>query len=195
MGYTMGLNLLLLLAMVATNILSLYHLSSTLQTPKRPPSQPLVPDDLLRQLHTIRGTINHLTRLHPTTDPSTKPTTTTTPSDLLLQSQLSPIATACHNHPDLLHRYMNYTPFSLCPKTPTSSLSPSFCVAAIHSLAAGAFPKPHKNPPLLSPTTPSFLHCQTKTFSGINTLAKASAALCVPTRNWVSTRLSKLPGS
>ncbi|KAK9086131.1 hypothetical protein Sjap_026542 [Stephania japonica] len=28
---------------------------------------------------------------------------------------ISPIGSACHRHPDLLHRYMNYTPFSLCP--------------------------------------------------------------------------------
>ncbi|XLS81226.1 hypothetical protein HN51_047057 [Arachis hypogaea] len=26
-----------------------------------------------------------------------------------------PIASSCHNHPDLLHKYMSYTPFSLCP--------------------------------------------------------------------------------
>ncbi|KAJ4703792.1 S-adenosyl-L-methionine-dependent methyltransferases superfamily protein [Melia azedarach] len=120
MGFTMGLNLVLLLAMVATNILSLYHLSSTtfLQSPK-PPSHQAVPDHLLHQLQTIRATINHLTRHHPATNAATTTTTsiptTTIPQDLLLYSHLSPIASSCHNHPDLLHRYMNYTPFSLCP--------------------------------------------------------------------------------
>ncbi|XP_020232937.1 uncharacterized protein LOC109813205 [Cajanus cajan] len=112
MGFTfstMALNLLLLMAMVATNILSLYHLSSTLQSPKSPKAPPPVPDQLIRQLHTIRATINHLTRLH---KPDQK---STIPPDLLLYSQLAPIPSACHNHPDLLHTYMTYTPFSLCP--------------------------------------------------------------------------------
>ncbi|XLR49528.1 hypothetical protein HN51_000201 [Arachis hypogaea] len=36
----MTLNLVLLIAIVATNILSLYHLSSTLQSPKSPPLPP-----------------------------------------------------------------------------------------------------------------------------------------------------------
>ncbi|KAK9267784.1 hypothetical protein L1049_010219 [Liquidambar formosana] len=116
MGFTMGLNLLLLMAMVATNILSLYHLSSTIQ-PKQPPSplQQPVPDQLLQQLHTIRATINHLTRLQPTTTTTTTKPKSTIPSDLLLYSHISPIASSCHSHPDLLHRYMNYTPFAICP--------------------------------------------------------------------------------
>ncbi|KAG4999610.1 hypothetical protein JHK87_020682 [Glycine soja] len=59
---TMTLNLVLLMAMVATNILSLYHLSSTLQSPKSPKPPPPVPDQLLHQLHTIRATINHCGR-------------------------------------------------------------------------------------------------------------------------------------
>ncbi|KAF3945658.1 hypothetical protein CMV_027987, partial [Castanea mollissima] len=118
MGFTMGLNLLLLLAIVATNILSLYHLSSTLQTPKKPPTTaPLVPDHLIQQLHTICATINQLTRLQPTTTSTTISTTTksTTPPDLLLHSRLSSIASSCHNHADLLHKYMTYTPYSFCP--------------------------------------------------------------------------------
>nr|QTZ19631.1 S-adenosyl-L-methionine-dependent methyltransferases superfamily isoform 1 [Bixa orellana]QTZ19632.1 S-adenosyl-L-methionine-dependent methyltransferases superfamily isoform 1 [Bixa orellana] len=117
MGFTMGLNLLLLLAMVATNLLSLYHLSSTLQSPKPPtPTQSPVPDHLLHQLRTIRATITHLARHHPSaTSSTTKPSAVSVPQDLLLHSHLSPIASSCHNHPDLLHRYMNYTPFSLCP--------------------------------------------------------------------------------
>nr|XP_043620604.1 probable methyltransferase At1g29790 [Erigeron canadensis] len=126
MGFTMGLNLLLLLAMVATNILSLYHLSTTMISTTKPPSAtaPPVPDHLLRQLQTIRATINHLTRLHP--NPTTTPTTTSTspPSDLLLYTQLSPIASACRHHPDLLHQYMNYTPFTTCPPQSTAAAEP-----------------------------------------------------------------------
>ncbi|XP_004293665.1 PREDICTED: uncharacterized protein LOC101310870 [Fragaria vesca subsp. vesca] len=109
MGFTMGLNLLLLMAMVATNILSLYHLSSTIQSPT--PPNTAVPDHLLRQLQTIRATINHLTRHHP---PPPRAAAASS-ADLLLYSRLSPIASSCHNHPDLLNKYMTYTPFSLCP--------------------------------------------------------------------------------
>ncbi|KAA8519556.1 hypothetical protein F0562_013820 [Nyssa sinensis] len=112
MGFTMGLNLVLLFAMVATNILSLYHLSSTLQS--KPPAPPPVPDHLIHQLRTIRATINHLTHLHPSAA-ATKPTKPTIPSELLLYTRISPIASSCRNHPDLLHQYMNYTPFTLCP--------------------------------------------------------------------------------
>ncbi|PON41729.1 S-adenosyl-L-methionine-dependent methyltransferase superfamily protein [Parasponia andersonii] len=118
MGFTMGLNLLLLVAMVATNILSLYHLSSNIQQQNpKPPTPHHVPDYLVHQLQTIRATINHLTR-HQNNPPDhsvTRPTATSIPSDLLVYSHLSPIASSCHNHPELLHKYMNYTPFSLCP--------------------------------------------------------------------------------
>ncbi|KAH7568623.1 hypothetical protein JRO89_XS06G0024000 [Xanthoceras sorbifolium] len=122
MGFTMGLNLVLLLAMVATNILSLYHLSTTtLIHSSTPPTAtpPPVPDYLIRQLQTIRATISHLTRHHPSTsNPTSSTPTTGIPQDLLLHSRLSPIGSSCHNHPDLLHRYMNYTPFSICPHDP-----------------------------------------------------------------------------
>ncbi|KAK2429854.1 putative methyltransferase [Trifolium repens] len=104
--------------MVATNILSLYHLSTTLQSPK-PPSP--IPDELIRQLHTIRATINHLTRLQ-NTDPNT-PTKSTIPSDLLLYSHLSPIASSCHNHLDLLHN---------CPSD--SDLAESLILRGCHPL-------------------------------------------------------------
>ncbi|KAL1323551.1 hypothetical protein AAHE18_13G024200 [Arachis hypogaea] len=68
---------------------------------------------LLHLLHTIRATINHLTRLQHSIDTTT--TSSTIPPNLLLYSHLNPIASSCHNHPDLLHKYMSYTPFSLCP--------------------------------------------------------------------------------
>ncbi|KAG8385338.1 hypothetical protein BUALT_Bualt03G0032400 [Buddleja alternifolia] len=116
MRFTMGLNLLLLLAMVATNILSLYHLSTTIQS--KPPPSPPVPDHLIHQLTTIRATINHLTSLQPSTPPTNKPPSATTipaPSDLLIYTHISPIASSCKDYPHLLHTYMNYTPFSLCP--------------------------------------------------------------------------------
>jgi hypothetical protein len=55
MGFTMGLNLLLLVAIVATNVLSLNHFSSTLQTSKRPPSPAPIrnPPPLSPPLHYI----------------------------------------------------------------------------------------------------------------------------------------------
>ncbi|KAF3449895.1 hypothetical protein FNV43_RR05974 [Rhamnella rubrinervis] len=133
MGYTMGLNLVLLMAMVATNILSLYHLSSSInQTPKPPPPQP-VPDYLLHQLHTIRATMNHLTRHHPDTSSTSSSGTNkaAVPSDLILYSQLSPIASSCHNHPDLLtkalilrgcHPLPRRRCFTKTSSKPTSSL-------------------------------------------------------------------------
>ncbi|XP_022848565.1 uncharacterized protein LOC111370901 [Olea europaea var. sylvestris] len=129
MGFTMCLNLLLLLAMVATNILSLYHLSSTIQS--TPPGPPPVPDHLIHQLTTIRATINHLTSLQPAT-PSTKKTPSSTPSDLLLYTHIAPIASSCKDHPILLHQYMNYTPFALCPND--SPLAEDLILRGCHPL-------------------------------------------------------------
>lgn len=133
MAVGMGLNLLLLLAMVAANILSFYHLSSirSLTPSSIPSSSPAsssadgVPDHLLRQLHTIRATITHLTRLqhHAAAATSTSSASSIT-SDLLLFAQLGPIASSCSDHPDLLHRYMNYTPFSPCPRDHSSVVEP-----------------------------------------------------------------------
>ncbi|KAF9621085.1 hypothetical protein IFM89_016519 [Coptis chinensis] len=114
MGFGMGLNLLLLLAMVATNILSLYHLTSSLQNKQPQQLQPQIPDHLHNQLQTIRSTITHLTHLRSTPTTSNNPTTSI-PSDLLLYSHFSPIASSCRNHPQLLHTYMNYTPYTICP--------------------------------------------------------------------------------
>ncbi|KAL8228822.1 hypothetical protein R6Q57_013722 [Mikania cordata] len=126
MAFTMGLNLLLLLAMVATNILSLYHLSTTMiSTKPTANTNPPVPDHLLRQLQTIRATINHLTRLQSNPSGQTPPATGAgVPSELLLYTQLAPIASACRNHPDLLHQYMDYTPFTLCPATSSAAGEP-----------------------------------------------------------------------
>lgn len=132
MGFTMGLNMMLLLAMVATNILSLYHLSSTIQS--NPPTPPPVPDHLLRQLQTIRATITHLTTLQspPTSSSLTKKVSADIPSDLLLHAQISPIASSCHDNPVLLHQYMNYTPFALCPHD--SQLAESLVLRGCHPL-------------------------------------------------------------
>ncbi|XP_028754796.1 uncharacterized protein LOC114714234 [Neltuma alba] len=138
-SFSMNLNLLLLVAMVASNIISLYHLSSTIIFPSNPPPQP-VPDHLLRQLHSIRGTINRLTRLQQTSaDTDTVPTTSATtnknhsiPSDLLLYSRLSPIASSCHDYPELLHKYMSYTPFSLCPSD--SDIAEALMLRGCHPL-------------------------------------------------------------
>ncbi|CAH9138000.1 unnamed protein product [Cuscuta epithymum] len=133
MGFTMGLNMVLLLAMVATNILSLYHLSSNIQSKSPAPAVTPVPDHLLRQLQTIRATINHLTSLHPPTPPSSnKKAPPAIPSDLLLYAHMSPIASACKDYPDLLHQYMNYTPFHLCPSD--SSISESLILRGCHPL-------------------------------------------------------------
>ncbi|XP_010538231.1 PREDICTED: uncharacterized protein LOC104812658 [Tarenaya hassleriana] len=157
-GFTMSLNLLLLVAMVATNILSLYHLSSTatfFQSAVNRPSAPPVPDHLLRQLHTIRAAISHLTTHQPD---KPKPSSTDAsasraaapPKDLLLYSQLSPIASACHNHPDLLHQYMTYTPFSLCPSD--SDLVEKLILRGCHPLPRRrCFSRTQRNPSVTNP--------------------------------------------
>lgn len=150
-GFTMSLNLLLLVAMVATNILSLYHLSSTTSffqsTIKSSQSSvPTVPNHLLRQLHTIRAAINHLTNHQP--NPKSTSTVTSRAAvskDLLLYSKLSPIASACHNYPDLLHEYMNYTPYSLCPSD--TDLAEKLILRGCHPLPRRrCFSRTPKNP-------------------------------------------------
>uniref|UniRef100_A0A803MV60 S-adenosyl-L-methionine-dependent methyltransferase n=2 Tax=Chenopodium quinoa TaxID=63459 RepID=A0A803MV60_CHEQI len=141
--------------MVATNILSLYHLSSTTSflRPKPPsPTTTAVPQHLLRQLQTIRATITHLTRLHPdktSASASTNPTKTP-PSDLLIFSNLAPIASSCHDFPDLLHQYMNYTPFSTCPKD--NNLAESLILRGCHPLPRRrCFSRTPSNPRLSNP--------------------------------------------
>lgn len=112
MGQGLSLNLVLLLAMVVTNILSLYRLSSFQLHGPQP--DPPVPDHLLHQLATIRATINHLTLLR-STGSAGKGRSAAVPPDLLLLPRITSVASACRHHPDLLQRYMNYTPFSPCP--------------------------------------------------------------------------------
>ncbi|PIA30089.1 hypothetical protein AQUCO_05700063v1 [Aquilegia coerulea] len=133
MGFGMGLNLLLLLAMVATNILSLYHLSSSLQNKSSSSSlSSPIPDHLHHQLNTIRATINHLTNLRSTTKPTSSKPISSLPSDLLLYSHLSPIASSCRNYPELLHKYMNYKPYSICPLD--NDLAESLILRGCHPL-------------------------------------------------------------
>ncbi|WCJ27319.1 S-adenosyl-L-methionine-dependent methyltransferases superfamily protein [Euphorbia peplus] len=151
MGFTMGLNLVLLVAMVATSILSLYHLSSPILQSPKPPLPLQVPDHLLHQLHTIRAAINHLTRHHPSdSSPHSSPSI---PSDLLLYSQINPIASSCHNHPDLLHKYMSYTPYSLCPLD--NDLAESLIIRGCHPLPRRrCFSKTPSKPPSSLPRNP-----------------------------------------
>lgn len=143
MGIGLGVNLLLLVAMAATNILSLYHLSS-LRNPPPPSSSPddshPVPDHLLHQLHTLRSTISHITRIH--SSASSLPPLP--PPELLLYSRISPIASACSDHPDLLHPFMTYTPFSPCPIHSLSLAEPL--------LLRGCHPLPRRR--CFSPTPP-----------------------------------------
>ncbi|KAF8089101.1 hypothetical protein N665_0518s0027 [Sinapis alba] len=172
-GFTMSLNLLLLVAMVATNILSLYHLSSTTSFFQSSPSSvPTVPDHLLRQLHTIRSAINHLTTHPPdkSTSVSSTVSSSSPPKDLLLHSKLSPIASACHNYPDLLHEYMNYTPFSLCPSDETN--------LAEKLILRGCHPLPRRRCFTLTPRNPTdskpeshviWSHYSCKTFDCLTT--------------------------
>ncbi|KAL9236890.1 hypothetical protein vseg_011504 [Gypsophila vaccaria] len=136
MSLKMGLKLVLLIAMVATNLLSLYHLSyvTNFFKPKKPAS-PDVPNHLLHQLHALRASITRLTRLHapprdggPVHAPpragmaphapeggGTRPHAPAVPGELVAVSRVSAIPTACKDDPERFHRYMNYTRFGLCP--------------------------------------------------------------------------------
>ncbi|KAE8671817.1 60S ribosomal protein L18a-1-like [Hibiscus syriacus] len=140
--------------MVATNNLSLYHLSSTVQSPKPPPPPPTpVPDNLIRQLNTIRAAINNLTRHNPSSAASTAKPSSVVPQDLTLHSQIGPIASSCHNQPDLLHRYMNYTPFSICPFDP--NLQETLILNGCHPLPRRrCFSKTPSKQPSSLPLTP-----------------------------------------
>ncbi|OAY66591.1 hypothetical protein ACMD2_11771 [Ananas comosus] len=155
MGVGMGLNLLLLLAMVAANILSLYHLSSTRMSSSsssslllsRPPPAD-VPEHLLRQLYTIRATITHLRSLSLASTTTSAASAASAPPELLLYSRVGgPIGSACSDQPDLLRRYMNYTPFSACPDDLLSVAEPL--------LLRGCQPLPRRR--CFSPTVPRAL--------------------------------------
>ncbi|KAL6567319.1 putative methyltransferase At1g29790 [Orobanche gracilis] len=174
MGFTMGLNLVLLLAMVATNIFSLYHLSSTIQS--KTPAPPPVPDHLIHQLSTIRATINHLTSLQPASTARKPPSSSAAnaPSDLLIYTHIAPIASSCKDNPLLLNQYMNYTPFSICPNDATlvenlilrgcHPLPRRRCFSRTPSSAAASLPTDPFSP--LPEKTPFLLaHYSCKTFS------------------------------
>ncbi|KAK6124109.1 hypothetical protein DH2020_042135 [Rehmannia glutinosa] len=92
-----------------------FSLSTISPPPSNPNPRPTpVPDHLIHQLSTIRATINHLTSLQPTKKPPSA-AAAAAPSDLLVYTHIAPIASSCKDNPILLHQYMNYTPFSLCP--------------------------------------------------------------------------------
>ncbi|KAG0496829.1 hypothetical protein HPP92_001520 [Vanilla planifolia] len=152
MGVGMGLNLLLLVAMVAANILSLYHLSSLRQPSPTATSAHPVPDHLLRQLHTIRATISHLTRLRSATSSSSS--LAPPPPELILFSHIAPIASACSDHPELLRLYMNYTPFSPCPRD-TLSVAEPLMLRGCHPLPRRRCFSPTPPKPLISSSLPS----------------------------------------
>uniref|UniRef100_A0A0E0MB78 Methyltransferase type 11 domain-containing protein n=1 Tax=Oryza punctata TaxID=4537 RepID=A0A0E0MB78_ORYPU len=148
-----SLNIAFLLSMVATNLLSLYHLSTRAST--APPLLTLPPhqrqdEQLLRQLTAIRATVSHLNHLRSSTPPPPPP-----PPELLLYSRLAPLASACSAHPDLLHRFMSYTPFSPCPDDALSLAEPL--------LLRGCHPLPRRR--CFSPTTTRNNNLPTDPFS------------------------------
>ncbi|KAG8092683.1 hypothetical protein GUJ93_ZPchr0012g21401 [Zizania palustris] len=137
----LSLNVAFLLSMVATNLLSLYHLSSRASTApplllQRQPQD----DQLLRQLTAIRATVSHLNHLHSSSPPPPPP-----PPELILYSRLAPLASACSAHPDLLHRFMSYTPFASCPDDALSLAEPL--------LLRGCHPLPRRR--CFAPTPPA----------------------------------------
>ncbi|KAK9170089.1 hypothetical protein Syun_002229 [Stephania yunnanensis] len=77
--------------------------------------------------------------------------TTTAPSDLLLYSHISPIGSAFHQHPDLLHRYMNYTPTLSALRPTPRRIPPPPRLPPTPSRAAFFSPSPP--PPSSAPTT------------------------------------------
>ncbi|KAF8413611.1 hypothetical protein HHK36_001603 [Tetracentron sinense] len=73
--------------------------------------------------------------------------------DLLLHSHFSPIASSCRDNPDLLHRYMTYTPFSLCPLD--TDLSEALILRGCHPLPRRrCFSKTPPKPPSSLPFNP-----------------------------------------
>lgn len=115
-----NLNAVFLLSMVATNLLSIYHLSSRASSANPPPSHSASDQQLLlQQLSAIRATVSHL-RSSSSSSSSTPPP----PPELVLYSRLAPVGSACSAHPDLLHRFMSYAPFSACPDDARSLAEP-----------------------------------------------------------------------
>ncbi|CAD6205403.1 unnamed protein product [Miscanthus lutarioriparius] len=74
---------------------------------------------LIRQLDAIRAGVSQLNHLRSSSPPPPPP-----PAELVLYSRLAPVASACSAHPDLLHRYMSYTPFAPCPDDALSLAEP-----------------------------------------------------------------------
>ncbi|XP_051198899.1 probable methyltransferase At1g29790 [Lolium perenne] len=109
-GWPCGLNLnvVFLLSMVATNLLSLYHLSirASSNTPPLQSGPGFDQQQVLQQLNAIRATVSHLRSASATPPP---------PPELVLYTRLAPVGSACSAHPDLLHRFMSYVPFAACP--------------------------------------------------------------------------------
>ncbi|XP_062205942.1 probable methyltransferase At1g29790 [Phragmites australis] len=148
LNLSVKLNVVLLLSVVATNLVSLYQLSLRAVT-----APPLLPpllqqqqlshrdDDLLiRQLDAIRAGVSQLNHLRSSSPPPPPP-----PPELLLYSHLAPVASACSAHPDLLHRYMSYAPFAPCPDDALSLAEPL--------LLRGCHPLPRRR--CFAPTTAS----------------------------------------
>uniref|UniRef100_A0ACD5THL2 Uncharacterized protein n=1 Tax=Avena sativa TaxID=4498 RepID=A0ACD5THL2_AVESA len=138
-GWPCGLNLnvVFLLSMVATNLLSLYHLSirASSTTPPLQSGSDFDQQQVLQQLNAIRATVSHLC------SSATPPP----PPELVLYSRLAPVGSACSAHPDLLHRFMSYVPFAACPDD-------------VHTLAEplilrGCHPLPRRR--CFSPTPPA----------------------------------------
>ncbi|XP_042403499.1 probable methyltransferase At1g29790 isoform X1 [Zingiber officinale] len=155
MAVGMGLYLLLLLATVATNILSLYHLSSIrgLPTVATSSASPDVPDHLLHQLYAIRATISHLTRLRSNSSSTSASSRTAPPPELLVYARIAPFASACSDHPDLLHRYMNYTPYTACPHDDARGLAEALILRGCHPLPRRrCFSPTAPNPPTSLPS-------------------------------------------
>jgi SAM-dependent methyltransferase len=157
LNLSLRLNVLLLLSVVATNLVSLYHIS--LRAATAPPLLPSlqqqqeVPQDeqeLIRQLGAIRAGVSQLNHLRSSSPPPPPP-----PPELLLYSRLAPVASACSAHPDLLHRYMSYTPFAPCPDDALSLAEPL--------LLRGCHPLPRRR--CFSPTTASSASLPTDPFS------------------------------
>uniref|UniRef100_A0A0D9XMX6 Methyltransferase type 11 domain-containing protein n=1 Tax=Leersia perrieri TaxID=77586 RepID=A0A0D9XMX6_9ORYZ len=144
-----GLNVAFLLSMVATNLVSLYHLSTRASTAIAPhPPEPEQQQQLIRQLSAIRATVSHLNHLRSSTPPPPPP-----PPELILYSRLAPLASACSAHPDLLHRFMSYTPFSPCPDD-SLSLAEPLLLRGCHPLPRRRCFSPSSSPKLLLPSDP-----------------------------------------